>query len=160
MSTERLCSQQIPTRSRRATLQLLAVALFMGINVAVPMVVEDLYPFTSVPMFRDQPTRYCNYSVYDPNGRRLPSEDFLLQRVYDGNPPGVGIGIQPPAVLERKFGEVASRSQVVQHVCRELSKRPDVPFVIVVQDVVGANVEGRIGVLRSNRWKISRGDGL
>src|SRR3954453_5154684 len=92
--------------SLKSPLPFVAVGFFLTAHIVVPLVWGDLYPFTAAPMFRDSPTRYCNYQVFAPDGGDLPQEDWLVQRVYDGNPVGYGVGIQPPAVLEQEFGVV------------------------------------------------------
>jgi len=147
----------IPNKyTRREKLQLFFVGLFVFVNVLVPLLIDDLYPFTSAPMFRDQPRRYCNYEVYGPNGERIPNEDFLLQRVYDGNPPGIGVGIKPPAVLEKQFGDVADQDQVTRHVREQLVRYPNLAHVTVVQKVVSPDDNGRLVVEEAGRWQVTR----
>jgi hypothetical protein len=144
--------------SRRPRLALAAVTILLAANVVVPLVWGDVYPFTSAPMFRDSPRQCCNYRVYAADGRELPAADWLLQRVYDGNPVGYGVGLRPPAVLEQEFGVVHDEAAVRQHIQRQLTERQHQQheFVEVVQDVLGPVDSQHIGVIRSERWRIAR----
>src|SRR4051812_46002343 len=96
---------------RRSRLALAAAALLLAANVVVPALWGDVYPFTSAPMFRDSPARCCGYHVFAPDGRELPAENWLVQRVYDGNPVGYGVGVRPPAVIEQTFGVSTMKGQ-------------------------------------------------
>src|SRR3954469_6337007 len=92
--------------SIRSRLAIAAAAAVLVANVVVPLLWGDVYPFTSAPMFRDSPRQFCNYHVYAADGTELPATDWLVQRVYDGNPVGYGVGVRPPAVLEQEFGVI------------------------------------------------------
>jgi len=137
---------------------MLAAAALLLANVVVPVIWGDLYPFTSAPMFRDCPTEICNYSVYDAEGTELQQGDWLVQRVYDGNPLGYGVGVKPPPVLEQQFGVVHDESTVRQHFQRQLAepRHQRYAFVDVVQEVVGATDAQHVGVVRSQRWRVAR----
>ena len=117
----------------------IAAAVLLAANVVVPLVWGDVYPFTSAPMFRDNPRTCCNYRVFAPDGTELPADQWLCQRVYDGNPLGYGVGIQPPPVIEQCFGDVHTEQHIREHVGRLLSQpqNRDLPYVEVVQEVVG-----------------------
>jgi hypothetical protein len=95
--------------------ELLAVATFVLVNLLAPIVLGELYPVTVSPMFSDQPSQYCTYQVFDAAGKELDAERFGLHLVYDGNPPGLGMGIAPTPTLHA-FGEVADEETVRQHV--------------------------------------------
>lgn len=144
----------VPARSRLA---LAAVGLLLLANIVVPLVWGDVYPFTSSPMFRDAPACCCNYRVYAPDGRELPPEDWLVQRIYDGNPVGYGVGLCPPAVLER-FGHACSETTVREHIARQFThpQNRDYPFVEVAQEVIGPINSQQVGPLRTDRWRIGR----
>ncbi len=135
--------------------QLAFVAAFVIVNLVMPVVVADLYPFTSAPMFRDQPRRYCNHYAFAPDGKEIPAERLSLQRIYDGNPTGLGVGIQPPPVLERTFGDVPDRETVETHVRTQLAKHPDLDYVEIVQEIVESDGEGGLAA-RENRWRVDR----
>lgn len=139
----------------RDKIALATAGVFLLLNIIVPVVWGDIYPFTSGPMFRDSPTRYCNYSVYGPDGQRLAAEAFLVQRIYDGNPVGYGVGIKPPEVLE-EFGVERDEAYCRQHVLKHLSAEPNrrYPFVEIVQEVIGPVDNERVGVVRTDRWRV------
>jgi len=147
--------QRLGIRSRLA---IAAAAALLAANVIVPLLWGDVYPFTSAPMFRDSPRRFCNYRVFSPFGVELPLVNWNLERVYDGNPVGYGVGVQPPPVLEQDFGVVHEDAAVREHVERQFS-RPEnsqYEFVDVVQEVIGAIDDQRVGVTATNRWRIGR----
>jgi hypothetical protein len=134
---------------------LTAAGLFLLANIVVPAVIGDLYPFTSGPMFRDAPTRYCNYRVLGPDGELLDAETFFVQRIYDGNPVGYGVGIKPPAVLE-EFGRERDKAYCEQHILTHLAAESNrrYPFVTIEQEVIGPIDEHRVGILRTDRWRV------
>lgn len=66
-------------------------------------------------MFCDSPTQCCRYEVFAADGTALDAKQFNLHMVYDGNPPGLGMGIVPDPTLH-PFGEVASKQEVIAHV--------------------------------------------
>lgn len=154
--------------------QLVGVSLFVLANLAIPLRFGELYPFTNTSMFPDKPQLYCNYSVYDPNGRelfrsskwgltwkssRMPSvDDFGLQRIYNGNLPGVGVGIKPPDTLDR-FGTAPDQQTVTAYVARKLARKPELglEYVDVVQEIVGPVTRNWVGVVRTNRWRVYPG---
>ena len=102
-------------RSNRKRFELLAVVAFVGVNLLAPVVLGERYPFTVSPMFSDQPSEYCTYEIFDSSGQQLDPEAFGLHLVYDGNPPGLGMGIKPTPTLHA-FGEVRDELTVRQHV--------------------------------------------
>jgi hypothetical protein len=137
---------------------LAAAGLLLAANVVVPLVWGDLYPFTSAPMFRDCPAECCNYRVLAADGRELPVDDWLVQRVYDGNPIGYGVGLCPPAVLEQEFGRIHDAAVVRQHIERQFARPCNAAYdqVEVVQDVIGPRDGERVGVVRTNRLRVQR----
>jgi hypothetical protein len=134
---------------------LIAAGLLLLANIIVPAVIGDLYPFTSGPMFRDAPTRYCNYRVLDPAGNELAHESFLTQRIYDGNPVGYGVGIRPPAVLE-EFGAERDQAYCQQHILSHLTREQNrkYPYVTIEQEVIGPIDNEHVGVIRTDRWRV------
>ena len=142
----------------RSKLAFLAVTLLLAANIVVPLVWGDVFPFTSAPMFRDAPLCCCNYRVYAPNGRELPAADWLVQRIYDGNPVGYGVGICPPPVLESKFGQVCDEQTVREHI-RAQFKNPhnqNYLYVEVVQDHIGPIDAQHVGIVHTSRWRVER----
>jgi hypothetical protein len=152
---------ELPAESngnRRSRWAMTAVLILLLLNVLVPLLWGDVYPFTSAPMFRDSPTKFCNYRVISPTGDELPLENWLLQRIYDGNPVGYGVGVRPPPVIEQKFGVVHDEAAVREHVGRQLerAKNTGLGYVIVEQNVIGP-IDGRhVGAIETNRWKVER----
>ena len=141
-------------------LPLALVGLFLSAHVVVPLVWGDIYPFTSAPMFRDMPQQYCNYHILAPDGTELRQEDWLVQRVYDGNPVGYGVGVSPPAVIEQHFGVVHDERQVREHIRRQFSRRSSTtdrsyPYVDVSQEIFRGGESGTVQMLTFRRWKIA-----
>lgn len=136
---------------------LISGGLLLAANVVVPLVWGDVYPFTSAPMFRDSPTCCCNYRVYAPDGRELPSENWLVQRLYDGNPVGYGVGICPPQILER-FGAECDEAAVLAHIQKQFARPENREFaeVEVVQEVIGPIDSQHVGLVRTDRWQVKR----
>ena len=136
----------------------IAAGLLLLASVVVPLVWGDVYPFTSAPMFRDNPRQCCNYRVVGPQGEELPAEDWLCHRVYDGNPLGYGVGIQPPAILEREFGQVCSDEQVREHIHQLLNRAEcrGLDHVEVIQEVIGPIDDERVGVTQTRRLLVKR----
>lgn len=117
---------------------MIAVILFVAINLFAPLIVGELYPFTVSPMFRDQPSEYCTYQLFDDAGNELELEKFGLHLIYDGNPPGLGMGIEAEPTLH-KFGEVPELDVVVNHVRDLASKTGDSKRMRLLQTVVRCN---------------------
>ena len=140
---------------KHSSLPLIVIGLFLAAHIVVPLVWGDLYPFTSAPMFRDSPQQYCNYHVFAPDGTELPQEDWLVQRVYDGNPVGYGVGVKPPPVIEQEFGVVHEEEAVREHFGRQLGEPSSRPGPLIVeQHVFGPSDEGSIELMKTNRWRI------
>jgi hypothetical protein len=152
-------------KSNRRRWELAAAGLFVLANLAVPLAVEDFYPFTTTPMFRDKPRYYSDYRVYDPRdigGQAVSPAELStlgLQRTYDGNPRGLGVGRWPPETLDR-FTETLDEQPEEEEVRRQVANRlrllPNLPAVDVVQEIVGPLENGNVGVVRSRRWHIER----
>lgn len=140
---------------KRDQLALIAAGTFLLANIVVPVVWGDLYPFTSGPMFRDSPTQYCNYRVFGPDGQLLDPNAFHCHRIYDGNPVGYGVGIQPPPVIE-EFGQARDEAYCREHVLKHLASEANCryPFVTLEQDVIGAVDSEHVGIIRTDRWRI------
>lgn len=134
--------------------ELVAVAAFVFIQLAAPLLIGEIYPFTVSPMFSDCPQCYATYSVTDSSGRPLDSALFGLHLVYDGNPPGFGVGIRPRPTLH-EFGEVPGRETVCGHVRKVLLSDPLLPeSVIVTQKTVRPAGQGLVEEEQS--WQVGR----
>ena len=79
-------------KTPRGRRDLLFIATFVLLNVLIPLLIMDLYPFSRAPMFADAPQLYCDYQLFDPRGNALDVLDFGLHRNYWGNPVGEGVG--------------------------------------------------------------------
>jgi len=147
--------QRLSIQSRLAVV---AVAALLAANVVVPLLWGDVYPFTSAPMFRDAPRQFCNYRVLSPSGEELPLVNWNLQRIYDGNPVGYGVGVRPPPVLEQEFGVVHDAAAVREHVERQFAEpvNSTYEFVEVAQEIIGPIDPQRVGIIKTNRWRIDR----
>jgi len=134
------------------------VALLLMANIVIPLLWGDVYPFTSAPMFRDAPRQFCNYRVLSPSEEDLPLVNWNLQRIYDGNPVGYGVGVRPPPVLEQEFGVVHDEATVRKHVERQFEQpaNSQYEFVDVIQDVIGPSDSQRVGIVATSRWRIAR----
>ena len=142
----------------RSRLAMAAAAALLMANVVVPLIWGDVYPFTSAPMFRDSPVECCSYQVLDADGSPLAADAWLVQRVYDGNPIGYGVGVCPPAVIEQQFGVVHDEAAVRSHFDRQLaeSSRQLHSSIEVVQQCIGPINTQHVGVVRTQKWRISR----
>ena len=159
-SDQKAGADSVPQAPRwRSRAALVAVVALLAANIVVPVLFGDVYPFTSSPMFRDCPAQCGNYRIFAADGRELPADEWLMQRVYDGNPIGYGVGIRPPAILEQQFGELADEAAVRRHIQQQLAlpQHREHAFVEVVQEIIGPVGDGnRVGPIQTNRWRIER----
>lgn len=159
------------TLRRRRRWELAAVGAFVLINLAVPLFIEDFFPFTTTPMFRDRPRYYSVYNIYELRGdtvSRLDNEELAamlaslsLHRTYDGNPHGLGVGQNPPPTLDRftdTLAEQPGEREVRQHVMERLGRLKDVAGVEVEQQIVGPLADGKVGVVSTNRWRVMQSE--
>jgi len=102
-----------PRRSR--SLELWLAAAFAFVHLVAPVVIGERYPFTISPMFYDQPAECCTYVLTGADGAVLDTERFNLHLVYDGNPPGLGMGIEPTETLH-PYCLPCELQQVTEHV--------------------------------------------
>jgi hypothetical protein len=81
-----------------------------------------------------------------------------VQRVYDGNPVGYGVGVRPPAVLEQQFGVEHREAEVRQHFQRQLkeSRHANQAAVEVIQEIIGPVDARHVGIIKTNRWRVER----
>ena len=85
-------------------------------------------------MFSDHPSEYCTYRVLDETGQPIDSERFGLHLIYDGNPPGLGMGIQAQPTLH-EFGETVTLEQLKAHVQQKLTDMPERESLSPLNDV-------------------------
>ena len=120
-----------PTAPRRSrSLELCLAAAFTVVHLVAPIVIGERYPFTISPMFYDQPAECCTYVVTDTDGRVLDAQRFNLHLVYDGNPPGLGMGIEPTETLH-PYCLPCQQQQVTDHV-RAIMQREGIAGPITI----------------------------
>ena len=149
----RASSEPIRRPGKRRTLELLAVVGFISINLLAPVLLGERYPFTVSPMFSDHPSAYCTYEIFDSTGQAIDLEPFGLHLVYDGNPPGLGMGIAPAPTLHQ-FGEVCDNQTVVDRV-RQTMQAENIAGPLTVKRT---HVEGGEPQLKTttDEWIVSR----
>jgi hypothetical protein len=142
-----------PREGRRGRIWI--IAAWAALQIVAPILYLELYPFSRSPMFRDAPRLYTEYEVVDDEGRSLPLADFQLSRVYFGNPPGLGVGYEPPATIDR-FGEVTPEEALLSSVGEGLSRRGGPEVVTVTRRVIGAVDARTVGVISAQSWRVKR----
>jgi hypothetical protein len=140
-------------RSRQA--EVLFIIGFVGLNLCAPVVFGERFPFTISPMFCDEPSCYCEYEVRDAEGKPVELADLKMQRVYDGNPVGLGVGIEPPATLDQ-FGAVPTREEVTEHLLKQIEAWPETSFLSVELTVVGATDADHVGPVETDQFIVER----
>jgi hypothetical protein len=132
----------------------IAILLFVALNVAVPLLKVELYPFSRFPMFAGVPRQVAFYRVADPFGRELSARDFGLELNSDDNPGRVGHGFLPPPTLNEP-GVVPDGDSVTAWVQAHLAAAGTSPaFVEVVREVYGPAPDGSFGRVAREAWRI------
>jgi len=142
-----------PTAPRRSrSLELCLAAAFAVVHLVAPVVIGERYPFTISPMFYDQPAECCTYVLTDADGAIIDAERFNLHLVYDGNPPGLGMGIEPTETLH-PYCLPCQQQQVTDHV-RGIMQRDSIagPITIARRHLFPQN--NKI-VDKTDRWQVS-----
>jgi len=120
---------------RRRHWELMAAATFVVVHLTSPFWIGELYPFTISPMFCDSPKACCEYELFATDQTPIDAKQFNLHMVYDGNPPGLGMGIVADPTLH-EFGEIGTEQEVTRHIRKVLdqlnSAGADCPDQIVV----------------------------
>lgn len=132
------------------------IVAFVVVNVLVPVVFGEVFPFTCAPMFREAPRSYCNYRMFAPDGTELTPAEGMFERHYNGNPIGLGVGVTPPRSIDQ-FGAVHEEAAIREHGGQLLSQHADWRFVEIEQEVIAALPDGSVGRKRIDRWRIERG---
>lgn len=144
-------SQKPGRRHRKA--ELTFVVVFIGLHILVPMFYGEIFPFTVSPMFSDQPSQYCTYELFDSEDEPVRLESFGLHLVYDGNPPGLGVGIKPQPTLH-EFGAVPEQEEIAQHIRQRMQNDESLPrSVKVVQNIVSPS--GHQLETKKRCWQVS-----
>jgi len=145
-------------RGRRGHgLEMASVGAFVLVQLLAPLIVGEVYPFTISPMFSDQPDCYATYQVFDGSDQELDASRFGLHLVYDGNPPGFGVGICPRPTVHG-FGEVCDRDTVSGHVRQMMRQDSSLPRMVRIRQQV---VQGGDEQLQTttNEWTVRADDG-
>lgn len=119
---------------------------FVAVNLVSPWLIGELYPFTISPMFCDEPTQCCDFEAFAADGTPIPLESIGLQRNYDGNPVGLGVGLVPPYTLDQ-FGELPTDEEVRDHVEKQLLAHPEWESIRVVIKTIGEIDSQHVGVI-------------
>ena len=138
--------------SMRGRKELLAIALFCVINLLVPALFVELYPFTRVTMYSDSPTICYSYKIYDPQGNQLPDIEFGVQSDYDGNWPRVGFGFSLPTI--NRVGRPADQAAITDWIEKRLERFPSLSYVDVYKEIMGPIDNQRFGLIRREHWRI------
>lgn len=145
-------------RSHGTRAELLAIGAFCAITFAVPLVVRELYPFSTPTMFSFQVEQCCVYHVIDHEGQPLSLRTFGLQLNNPHDPPVTslgrhGYGRKSPFSIHN-YGAVAPRDEVVRQVQQCLLRHPELPFVLVRQAVIGPIDSRSVGLVGESTWQI------
>lgn len=116
-------------------------------------------------MFAFHVDRLCLYQVKDLDGHVLKNEIFGLYIPWNLHDPYIntlgrfGFGRREFATIHDSsavapYGRVPSEKEVCELVRQRLVKYPQLEAVIVRQDVIGPTDEMRIGVIRTDSWKV------
>ena len=133
--------------------QLAGVATFILVNLIAPFLVGEYFPFTTSPMYSDSPQIYCTYKIFDEDNLEINVDYLGLRQIYNGNPPGLGVGLKPPETANH-FGKQATEKEVKEMVQRNLTKF-NYKFVIVEQYLVHDLDGNKIGPTAiPKRWQV------
>lgn len=137
---------------RSRALELWLAAAFVVVHLVAPVVIGERYPFTISPMFYDQPAECATYTLTGADGTDFDEERFNLHLVYDGNPPGLGMGIEPTETLH-PYCLPCQQQQVTDHV-RAIMKRDGIagPITIARRHLFHQNHKI---VDETDRWEVS-----
>ena len=129
------------------------IGAFVALNVIVPFLAKDLYPFSVFPMFSKRSTTLSRVEIRGPDGKLLPSEIFetLELDVFVANP-RVGF-----LVTSLDPGDRALEDEEVQrHVKRILRDHEiDLPFVDAEQTLTTIGTSGD-AVQTHLHWRVAK----
>ncbi len=107
----------------------------MLVQLVAPFVVGEVYPFTVSPMFSDCPNCYAVYEIFDEAGNPVDTRLLGLHLVYDGNPPGFGVGVCPSPTFHA-FGEIGDRQEITHHIRQHMLIDANFPRKLRVRQLV------------------------
>lgn len=132
--------------------ELAAAAIFVAVHLLAPVVLGEMYPFTISPMFCDQPTECCTYQITDSAGESVDAALFNLHLVYDGNPPGLGMGIVARETLH-PYCAPCDEAEVTRHM-RAIMKRENIQGPLTVRRRHLAPQDNKI-VETISQWQVA-----
>ena len=148
----------------RGRKQFRCLLVVVVLQISVPFVVHELYPFSAATMFAYSLDQVAVYSVVAPDGERLSRRSFGLQINNPHDPPVMtlgryGYGRMSPSTIQQRgsaapYGNVASRQDVFRQVQSRLLTMPHLPYVRVTQSVLGPLDSQQVGVMRKQTWKV------
>ena len=138
--------------------ELRVIALFCAVNLAVPLFVAELFPFSRFWLFADAPQQYAVYEIRSDQGQRIAPWQMGLQRNYNGAQPYESYGRRLLPSIDR-FGEVATEEDVRAQVRAALVAYPALSGVLVRQTVIGAINGDNIGIVETKLWRIQNVEG-
>lgn len=135
-----------------------AALMFCFLYAMVPMLVEEMYPFTRATMFANAPKQFTQFEIIAPDGTFLQTRNFGLQLNYSGDPPIVrrsatGFGIKLPSTINH-IDKSVSREHVVQQLELRLIDYPELRHVDVVQTLFGAIDSSGVGEIDVQRFRV------
>jgi len=128
------------------------IGAFVALNVVVPFVAKDLYPFSVFPMFSKRSETLSRVEVFGPDGAQLSSDVFeTLELDVFVAEPKVGFLITSLDPGDRALAE----SEVQAHVKRVFREREiDLPFVDAEQTLTTIGSHGGVVTTRV-RWRVT-----
>lgn len=129
--------------------------IFCILQLVVPPLVIDFYPFTTMPMYSDSLRRISLFSVKEDAGAELSLVDFQLQSNYLANPVA-RIGRKQAPTLNT-LPEIIPDQVLLSHVRDRLRHYPCVKAATVTQRIYGAlERQGRAtaGVVDQKSWDV------
>ena len=128
------------------------VSLFVVLNLTVPFIALEFYPFTAIPPFPSAPQFYCRYEVSDFEGQKLHQRPFGLHRSDWGGRRNWPAGrTYLPGF--NTFGVVPTEQELSDHLESVLEKFPHLPGIKVVQYIYGKKGLS-VGLLDTRRLEI------
>ena len=147
MHTKDIQDQRVATRNEK-----IFVWLFIALNLTVPFVAHEFYPFTAIPLFPSAPQFYCEYEVSDFNGNSLNLRYFSLHRSDWGGRRDWPAGLHYSHGFNT-FGVVPTEQELREHLESVMRQTPDFAGVKVAQHVYGKKGSS-VGLLETRRFEI------
>ena len=147
-------------QSPRGRRERAAVFAFCAVTALVPLIVQELYPFSAATMFAFRPGFVCLYEVRDPQGGLLDEADFGLEVSEPHDPPATtfgraGYGRRSPCPVNLYYA-IAPEQVLFDQVRQGLADDPGLAFVNLTRKVVGPRDSRHVGVIRQETWKVQR----